>query len=218
MRLENEYRGDLTSISATFNYESESVNLFFKTLTAFKGLTSLDLVLVVNSGFAQFVSNGLEEVLNSCSQLKRLKIVIKFTGNDEIPEEFRNLFKIVNKFNNITVFHYTLVIDNPVFASDYKTYGVISDLSDLKKLKEFKFNNRFINDDYFENIGQYLPQLKSLWIQTYRELSDKTLQCLSHLKSLNDLKILCQDSDPLIRKLLVWRQREKNVNTFPTHL
>ena len=46
-----------------------------------------------------------------------------------------------------------------------------------------------LSDNDFENIGQYLPQLESLVIESWKQITDKTLQYICELKRLKSLEI-----------------------------
>jgi hypothetical protein len=70
----------------------------------------------------------------------------------------------------------------------FKSFRHLRQLSQLRHLR-ICFNG--LSDNDFENIGQYLPKLESLVIESYEVLTDKTLQYISELTRLKSLEIYC---------------------------
>ncbi|CAG2110723.1 unnamed protein product, partial [Medioppia subpectinata] len=59
----------------------------------------------------------------------------------------------------------------------------------MKQLNSLHILYKNLNDNHFQNINNYCPQLKRLVLKTQQKLSNQTLYSLSKLKSLQLLKI-----------------------------
>ena len=162
-------------------------------------LRSLDITLM-NVTNAKHILIGLTQIGKNCHQMTDLSICLLFDRTLSTVEDHHliQLSSFAN-FTSLSSLKITIQKTFRVIGNKKFNFGSFEVLKDLTNLKHLSLDLGYVEDNTFENIGLYLPQLESVVIKSNRPLlskqflSDKTLYHLSELRSLRSLELEIHD-------------------------
>ncbi len=147
-------------------------NLIFKQISKLENLEELKLWLCFGEeiDFSK-LAQSLKNISHKCLKLKSLDLKIKNMTSINV-QKFMETF---GSFVNLKYFKFKPRISNNIN---------ICSLINCNKLTHLSLDELNMNDNYFENIDLYFPQLEYLFINTEDIITDKSLYSLAKLKNL----------------------------------
>ena len=166
----------------------------FRNLQSFTLNYSLDTKPEINK-----FCNGLSLMAQHCPQLRSLTI----DSNDLTKD---GIFEVFGKFKYLSTLELRII---EIETESQINYGSVRMWKGLTHLKHLTLDLNQLSDSNVENIDIYLPNLVSISFETDFNITDRTLVSMSKLKSLQTLKIICNNdrvaqniSDSGVKQLL----------------
>lgn len=126
------------------------------------------------------ITDKMAEIAKSCSKLTRLVLNINFFMP---PNEFHsgNIWECIGKFHNLRKLDVAIRV-----AHNQES---VEALKRLKNLTDLTIRATKLGDPFFKDVDQFLPNLKSLVLNSDYDLSDNLLESLSKLKCLTKISL-----------------------------
>jgi hypothetical protein len=126
-----------------------------------------------------------------CTKINDLDMILYY----EIPMELSDLSKMFETFTHLKVLTLNSHNDSQKIS--------IKSLENCNQLTQLTLTDVLINDKFFEDIDQYLPQLKLFDVSTDEKISNIALNSLSKLNKLKSIELNANYSKSITDKEII---------------
>jgi hypothetical protein len=173
------------------DYSDHYLNSILKQISRFVSLEKLRLHLYCDRIISKTFVDNMRNIGIKCTKINDLDMILYY----EIPTELSDLSKMFETFTHLKVLTLNSHNDSQKIS--------IKSLENCNQLTQLTLTDVLINDKFFEDIDQYLPQLKLFDVSTDEKISNIALNSLSKLNKLKSIELNANYSKSITDKEII---------------
>ena len=171
--LSDKYSKTMKTFDVTVDkLTSEELKTCFECIARFENLKELTL-RIDSEIMTEPIDDCLSLIGQKCNKLLKLDLVIG--GSVPISDRFFNVF-----------YHFETIKKLFIYSPQYTImFGSVECFKHCKQLKHLDIEYFELREDFFANIASFVPNLKSLRIETKNQFSNSFINSFHSMKSIN---------------------------------